>query len=416
MTEIQTDAPDVDKDEVERLAQEQAAKLAAEEAAKLMEKHGVRPSMTNAELRRSTAKNEYIIEDTFVRNQPMTISGLSKTMKTTIGIDMAISLASGKDFLGVKKVNSIERVLFFTAEIGESTARENEFRISKSKLVFNELNSDQIFWQTWVPYIPDSEHLAILDYEIKRTKATVVILDPLYQMLDGDTAMSYSLNGQQLRTISQQCLKNGATPIIIDHAKKSSDNAKLFSPLELEDISGAGKAEFFRQWILISRRKRWEPDQPHELWLSIGGSAGHACLLGVSIDEAIDQTTKERGYIVTAESGHETREIMTEQRQRNLEMKKQKQKEIKLKSNCEKIIQSFLGGDPMTKSALRTKSGLNESNVNEAIAVLLRSKKIEQTEKTVNGRVFDAFYMSDTEHQSASVSISQIPLLSGAVG
>lgn len=414
------DAPD--PAEVDRLAKEklqqgqEPKKEASVDIEKLMEKHGVRPSISNAELRRSTARNEYIVENVLVRKQPAVIAGAYKTLKTTSGIDLAISLATGTPFLGVHKVTSVERVLFFTAEIGESTARETEARVSRAKDVYEQLDNDCISWQTWVPYIPDIEHLAILEHEIKRTKATIVILDPMYQMLDGDTAMSYSLNGQQLRTISQVCLNLGATPIIIDHAKRSSENVKLYAPLELDDVSGAGKAEFFRQWILISRRRKWEPGQPHELWMSIGGSAGHASILGVSIDEGVDESTGERGYRVTTESGRETRDAMAEQRQRNKEERARKQREEKLESYCEKVLLAMLGGDPKTKSELCTIAGLNAANAASAIAKLLRVKTIETTEKKVNGRLYEAFIRTAIEQPTAVDSSRQEQLLSDAVG
>jgi hypothetical protein len=414
------DAPD--EALVERIAQEklkqekEAKKEASVDIEKLMEKHGVKPSISNAELRRSTARNEYIVENVLVRNQPALIGGATKTMKTTTGIDLAISLATGKPFLGVHKVNSVERVLFFTAEIGESTARETEARISKAKEVYKDLDNDCINWQVWVPNIPDIEQLAIVEHEIKRTKPTIVFFDPLYLMLDGNTAMSYSENGKQLRTASQICLNLGATPAFIDHAKRSSENVKQYSPLELEDISGAGKAEFFRQWILISRRRPWEPGQPHELWMSIGGSAGHASILGVSIDESVDEATGERGYKVSTESGRETRDAMAEQRQRNKEERARKQREEKLQSYCDKVLLAMLGGDPRTKNELCTIAGLNTTNAGSAIATLLRSKAIETTEKKVNGRSYEAFIRTAIEQQTAPDSTRQEQLLSDAVG
>jgi len=60
----------------------------------VMTKHSVSPRITNAELRRSTEQNEYIIDGVLVRGQPCVIAGPSKAMKTTIGIDLAVSLAS----------------------------------------------------------------------------------------------------------------------------------------------------------------------------------------------------------------------------------------------------------------------------------------------------------------------------------
>lgn len=364
----------------------------ASHARALMEAHAVKPSLTNAQLRRSTSQNEYVIDGILVRNQPCVIAGPSKGMKTTLSIDMAISLASGTPFLE-STINTRERVLFFTAEIGESTARELEHRISSAKGVYDELDGDQISWQTWVPYIPNPEHLQILRYEIERTKATIVVLDPMYQLLDGSTQSSYSMNGQQLRTISQLCIDLGATPIIIDHCKRSSTNAKEHAPLELEDISGAGKAEFFRQWILISRREKFEPGQAHKLWITIGGSAGHSSLLGVTIDDSYSFLTNERQFQVHIEQGHETRSNIESDKSAAAQEKRKRQAEATIAKYAEKVLGAFTGETRLTKTRIGTLAGLNPSNTDKAIAALLASKKLEVEEDSIGGRSRDVFYI-----------------------
>src|SRR5262249_22080578 len=57
---------------------------------------------------------------------------------------------------------------------------------------------------------------------------------------------------------------------------------------QLEDLAYAGVQEFARQWILLSHRSPFDPDDPdgkHELWLNAGGSAGHSLLRAVNIFE-----------------------------------------------------------------------------------------------------------------------------------
>jgi len=142
----------------------------------------------------------------------------------------------------------------------------------------------------WVPRASNTELMDYFCYEAEQSGAGVCIIDPLYQVLD-DAQASYILNGQQLATICNRILEMGATPILVDHAKRSSANTKDFEPLELEDIIGAGKAEYFRQWMLVSRRARFiaELGQPHrhDLWLTIGGSAGHASTWALNISEHV---------------------------------------------------------------------------------------------------------------------------------
>jgi hypothetical protein len=400
---VEIEPPDApDPAEIDRLAKELLDKESSETASvddsstlnieKLYEKYSVRPAISNAVLRRSTSKNEYMIDGVLVRNQPGLIGGASKSLKTTTAIDLAVSLASGSPFLGVRSVLSQEKVMFYSAESGEATIREIERRVSMAKGVYDQLDNDQIIWQTWVPQISDLAGLALLDYEIGQHKPTVVILDPLYQMLDGENASSYSLNGQQLQTISRLCLDHNATPILIDHAKRSSNNVREFAPLELEDISGAGKAEFFRQWILISRQRPYDVDsQIHHLWMTFGGSAGHSGLFGVVIDESLDESSG-RGYRLTVQSGRESKESMSIEIANRKREKDEKQKAATLESHCEKILLAFVGNLRLTKSKIGTLAGMNDKQLAPAIAKLLSAKKIDITEEKIQGVMRDVYY------------------------
>src|SRR3989442_617871 len=57
--------------------------------------------------------------------------------------------------------------------------------------------------------------------------------------------------------------------------------------MQLGDLAGAGVAEFARQWILLSRRKPYDPGRPgeHRLIMNYGGSAGHCGVLAIDVRE-----------------------------------------------------------------------------------------------------------------------------------
>ena len=147
-------------------------------------------------------------------------------MKTTIAIDAAISLASGSAWLASHRVSAVQSVLFFTGEIGKATGREVARRIARAKGLSDDVGRKlPIHWAFWAPHILDADQMRIVAHELDRLQPAVAIFDPLYQMLDGSTQANYALNGQQLRAISELCIRRGITPILIDHAKRSSTNA-----------------------------------------------------------------------------------------------------------------------------------------------------------------------------------------------
>lgn len=85
--------------------------------------------------------------------------------------------------------------------------------------------------------------------------------------------------------LSRMAQDEGVTPIILHHLVKGM--AVTDSPPELESIAFAGFQEWARQWMLLSRREKYDPDHAghHELWFMAGGSAGHSVGHALNIEE-----------------------------------------------------------------------------------------------------------------------------------
>ncbi len=68
------------------------------------------------------------------------------------------------------------------------------------------------------------------------------------------------------------------------HCKRSRVSPN--QPATLDDVAWTGFAEFSAQWLLLSRRRRYDPNTGHhELWFTAGGRAGHHGLWALDVDE-----------------------------------------------------------------------------------------------------------------------------------
>jgi hypothetical protein len=123
------------------------------------------------------------------------------------------------------------------------------------------------------------------------------IIDPAYMCFDGADAGNVFIMGGMLRSIAEVFVAHKATMLLLHHSTKPAGLDG--QPIELTDLSFAGFREFAAQWLLLSRRRRYIPGSGHhELWLSVGGRAGHSGLWGLDVDEGEFQVGGERKWEV----------------------------------------------------------------------------------------------------------------------
>ena len=109
-----------------------------------------------------------------------------------------------------------------------------------------------------------------------------MVIDPAYLAMGGDNAAT-CLHGPTAaaadRAVQVDRLHHPASCIM-------QAAHKVGSPATLDDIAWSGFAEFSAQWLLLSRRRPFDPDTGHhELWLSAGSRAGHHGLWELDVDE-----------------------------------------------------------------------------------------------------------------------------------
>ena len=246
----------------------------------------------SADFARTTIQHTWLIDRILVKGQPGVIGGPKKSLKTSIGIDMAISLGTGTPFLGEFEVPEKMRVGFLSGESGEATVRETAQRICKAKKV--RLKTADVSWSFRLPCLSRKLDLVGLKDELCEHQVKVVIIDPLYLCLLGGARNISASNlyeiGPLLWRVGKACRAAGATPILIHHTTKEAEkkSEQRAGPLNLDDLAFSGIGEFVRQWLLINRRWQYEhATGNHHLLMAVGGSAGHSGCWEVDVQEGV---------------------------------------------------------------------------------------------------------------------------------
>ena len=225
------------------------------------------------ELLAKDVTRDYLIENMLVRHEPMIIGGASKTLKTTIALDMAVSITTQTPFMEKFAVPHLRRVMFLSGESGEATLQESLRLIAAQKGLTNEaLQFLHVGFR--LPKLSKDGHVEDLIEELQENEIDIVFIDPLYRCLNvGDGASNVYAMGEQLDSIAEKIHRAGITAVLLHHFRKQG-NSHSEQP-ELEDLSQAGVGEFGRQFLLLKRRVKYQLDGHHELWFGWGGSAGH---------------------------------------------------------------------------------------------------------------------------------------------
>ena len=249
--------------------------------------------LSSAEFAEAEYPREWLVEEFMVVGEPAIWGGEKKSLKTSIAIDLAVSLGASSTesrFLDRFDVPRRKRVLMLSGESGAATIQETVRRICHQRSIsMSDLSVD---WGFTLPRFTSSDDLEALARVIRDKGEQVVIIDPLYLcLLAGNTdlqAQNLFHIGPLLRDVSQACLGAGATPVLLHHAVKTRNPKHTHQPLDLGELSFAAMGEFARQWVLLSRRAVFDPEDPmgqHRLWMSVGGSAGIHGLWGVDVME-----------------------------------------------------------------------------------------------------------------------------------
>lgn len=336
--------------------------------------------ITSGELEQGDYSIEYLIDGVLVALQPAVIGGGYKTLKTSLAADLALSLAFADKFLGKFEVPIAQRVVMMSGESGLATIQETAKRICRAN--GRRLRDASVIWSPDLPRFDSEPHMDALKQFLSDDEITVVVIDPAYLCLGGspDDHKNIFAMGERLRAIGDACLSVAVTPIICHHAKRAKNDNE---PMELGDLAFTGWAEWARQWILLNRRERFDPDSQgqHKLWMTVGGSAGHFGLWGLDITEGRQSDPEGRQWDVDIIPASDARATSQTDRQRQ----ETDTKRAKFEADCELVILKLKATtEPLTGKRLMAQCQFGQHRLHRAIEQLLADERIEETKVAIS--------------------------------
>ncbi|MEI8375531.1 MAG: AAA family ATPase [Planctomycetota bacterium] len=242
-------------------------------------------TISSAEFDAMDCSVKFLIEDVLVSDQPMVIGALSKSMKSSLMLDAAISLSTGTKFLDHYECVKTPAMIF-SGESGKSVLQLTARSVCKARGFT--LSEAGVRWSFQVPTISDREQVQIVRSELKRYDCGVLFIDPAYLAMTGEGMSEHAGNvfhfGRLLKGITEMCQELGVVLTLAHHFAKTTPVDPL-DPCSLTRLSQAGFAEWAGQWILLERLVKYADDGKHELMMRTGGRAGHSGLHYLKIDE-----------------------------------------------------------------------------------------------------------------------------------
>jgi len=317
--------------------------------------------LTTAQLLAADYRPEWLVKNFLVSKQPGLIGGRSKTLKTTMIAELAVSVGSGTKFLG-KFETTKKRVAVLSGESGSFTIQETARRVIQARSIAAE--DVDVLWDFELPTLTSEDDVKATIANIRENKIDVFIVDPIYLCLLGEETEQVNAGnvftmGRLLKRVASIGRETGATLLLVHHFRKNSPR-ETYTPPDIDEFAQSGFTEFARQWLLLGRREEYANNGEHRLWMVNGGSVGFSGTRGLDIDEGELQDDfsgrKWEVEVLTREEAEQTRKAKSAESKQEREAAKKKAETEECADDIRKAFTS-LGSDWQIKATVIERTG-----------------------------------------------------------
>jgi len=157
--------------------------------------------------------------------------------------------------------------------------------------------------------------------------------------------------------------------------------------MELQHLAYSLLEQYARQFFLMNRREPYRNDGRHDLWLRVGGSAGHGGLWAVHVEEGlVGEDFTGRRWEVSVRTPDEAGEAAATERDaatRDKQREKMRADEEAVLEAIDAEVERGIPGATLNRIELAT--GFSYGRAKDAIRRLAEAGAIVETEVTVRG-------------------------------
>ncbi len=354
-----------------------------------------------AEFMAQDVRQNYLVNGVVPEAQGGIVSGRFKTLKTSIALDLFVSMATGTAFLDRFTVPAPVPCALMTSESGAASIMAIAKRIAAAKGIDYR---DGPHLTTLRAKMTDPRHLEVIERDIERHGWRCVGIDPTYLAFAdvGEFCTNVYKMGAALEPVTALIQRTGCSLLLLNHSTKGRmKDVGRFDPPDLAEISMSGWAEWMRFWLLLSQVEEWEETTgTHSLWMRTGGSAGHAGLYQLSVIEGEHDDRGRRtewnvsvcDVVKVADEKEKRKSAQKAAQQERKEQEHQRRLQDALKTCTE-----FESG-----RKLRELAGLSAKDFGTAIRSLLKVGAVEQSTIEKRGQTCDGYRLKDKAGQGGT--------------